>query len=133
MPRNILIVDDDAVILKIMSDFLVKEGYGVFTAESGEDALRLTSSNDFQVIFIDLLMPKMTGYDLCKKIREKNKDAWICALTGLGSVFRNEECMEAGFDAYYIKPFNIKLMLKDLLRNVFDKMDKKSNDVCDVG
>jgi len=125
MLRNILIVDDDIVILKIMSDFLIKEGYDVFSAESGKDAMNLVSSHDFQVIFIDLLMPEMTGYDLCKIIRETNKDAWICALTGLGSVFRNEECMEAGFDAYYIKPFNIKLMLKDLLRNVFDKIDKK--------
>ena len=121
--KKVLIVDDDLIILKIISDFLTNEGYSVYTAKSGSEALEIINEYEFPVMFIDLQMPHITGYDLCKKIREHDKTSWICAITGLGSVFRTDECLEAGFDAYYIKPFNINLILKDVLKNVFDKIE----------
>ena len=74
MNNKILVVDDESRIRKIIRDFLVREGYVVCEAEDGEAALDIfCSNNDIDLIIMDVMMPKMDGWQLCKEVRKLSK------------------------------------------------------------
>jgi DNA-binding response OmpR family regulator len=113
MDKKILLVDDDSNALSFLKDLLENNGYKVFAADNGKSALRILEKETVSVMYFDLDMPQMSGIELCRKIRENNQLAWICAVTGARALFEIAECREAGFDDYFTKPVDIELILKN--------------------
>lgn len=110
MNNKILVVDDESRIRKIIRDFLVREGYGVCEAEDGEAALDIfCSNNDIDLIIMDVMMPKMDGWQLCKEVRKLSKVP-ILMLTAKSEEQDELKGFELGVDEYISKPFSPKIL-----------------------
>lgn len=105
--KNILIVDDEYKILEVLTSFLESKGYRVFTAENGSEALTIFQKENIAMILLDLMLPDITGEDLCKTIRKKSRVP-IIMLTAKAE--ENELLMglQIGADDYITKPFSLK-------------------------
>lgn len=101
---KVLVVDDEASIVNIISYNLKKEGYEVITAEDGETGLDLALSESPDLILLDIMMPKMDGYEVCRKIREKS-NVPIIMLTARADEVDKVIGLEMGADDYVTKPF----------------------------
>lgn len=126
MEKTILIVDDAAPVRKLLASALSKRGYSVTTAESAQDALEKLQENYFQVMFIDLHMPDMSGVELCEQIRRNYPLSFMYAMTAYVSIFALTECREAGFDDYFVKPVNIELF-DSAAKEAFEKIKRWSS------
>ena len=84
----LLIVEDDISFREMLESFFRKSGYKVFSAESGEEALGILEKNLISIMLFDIQLPGMTGIELCKKVREKNRIAVIYAMTGHSTLFQ---------------------------------------------
>jgi DNA-binding response OmpR family regulator len=104
--KKILAVDDDATALGALRQILVQKGYDVSTAPNGHDALTALAAARFDLVILDVSMPGMTGYDVCRKIRqdEKTQDLPVIFLTAKGLLVDMTEGEDAGSDLYLIKP-----------------------------
>ncbi|MCI7066840.1 MAG: response regulator transcription factor [Butyrivibrio crossotus] len=110
MNNKILVVDDESRIRKIIKDFLVREGYVVCEAEDGEAALDIfCSNNDIDLIIMDVMMPKMDGWQLCKEVRKLSKVP-ILMLTAKSEEQDELKGFELGVDEYISKPFSPKIL-----------------------
>jgi len=103
---KVLIVDNNKVILGFLSDILSKEGFIVVMAESGEAAIEQYKSCDPDFICLDIMMPGMSGYDVCKEIRQQDKEIPIIFITSKAETVHKIEGLEVGGDDYIIKPFD---------------------------
>lgn len=121
--RKVLIVDDEVAILHLFKIAFSKAGYEVITAESGKLALELLENEEIQVMFIDLNMPEMNGMELCTKIKKNIPITVIYAMTGYASLFELADCRDAGFDDYFKKPINLKVLLEST-EDAFKKIDR---------
>ncbi len=121
--KKILIVDDEEAITNLMTLVFSREGYEVKTAENGDQALKIIQKENIHVIITDLNMPEMNGIKLCRAIRKTVPMAMIFAMTGYASLFELAECREAGFDDYFVKPVNIKTLVKTA-ENAFEKLNR---------
>jgi DNA-binding response OmpR family regulator len=111
MSKKILIVDDEPHIRLLLEQTLEElEDYDVefFSAENGERALELIEEEKPDLVFLDVMMPKMNGFDVCKTVkREWNMtDIYIIILTAKGQEYDKEKGMDMGADRYLTKPFN---------------------------
>ena len=111
---KILVVDDEVLLVKGMKFNLENEGYTVETAYDGEAAVELAKNNDFDLIILDLMMPKLDGLSACMKIREFS-NVPIIMLTAKSEDADKIMGFESGADDYITKPFNI-LELKARIR-----------------
>lgn len=111
MKQKILIVDDLDSIRDLMQDAFEKVGYDVFSAESAEEALPIINNENIQVHYFDLHLPGINGIELCREVRKKRPVDLIYAMTGHHSIYALVECREAGFDDYFIKPFDRRIIL----------------------
>jgi DNA-binding response OmpR family regulator len=104
--KKILAVDDDATALGALRQILVQKGYDVSTASNGHDALTALAASHFDLVILDVSMPGMTGYDVCRKIRQdaKTQDLPVIFLTAKGMLVDMTEGEDAGSDLYLIKP-----------------------------
>lgn len=112
MEKRILVVDDEVPILNMMTRAFTKAGYEVGTAESAEEALDLVKTYKYQVFFLDLNLPGMSGIELCMRIRHDNPLTICYAVTGYASTFEVFDCREAGFEDYFVKPASMKTLLQ---------------------
>ena len=109
---KVLVVDDEASIVNIIAYNLKKEGYEVITAENGEDGLELALSENPDLVLLDIMMPKMDGYEVCRKLREKS-NVPIIMLTARADEVDKVIGLEMGADDYVTKPFgNRELMAR---------------------
>jgi CheY-like chemotaxis protein len=109
MPKKILLVDDDRILLKFASDLLEKEGHEVATAQDGFAALNLLTSFYPDIMFFDLIMPKIDGDKLCHIVRKMPhlKDCYLVILSAAVAELDFDHT-EIGADAYIAKgPFNV--------------------------
>ncbi|MGZ8218507.1 response regulator transcription factor [Methylomagnum sp.] len=111
MSKKILIVDDEPHIRLLLEQTLEElEDYDVefFSAENGEKALELIQEEKPDLVFLDVMMPKMNGFDVCKTVKgEWNMtDIYIIILTAKGQEYDKEKGKEMGADRYLTKPFN---------------------------
>lgn len=105
-PRaKILAVDDETVILDILREILVLEGYAVDTVESGPEALTLLKSHTYDFIFTDLKMPEMDGVELTKAVKHIRPDVDVIVITGFATIESVVETMKHGAVDYLQKPF----------------------------
>jgi DNA-binding response OmpR family regulator len=108
---QILIAEDETNIRNGLIDILETEGYGVVSAANGEQALKLFSQQKFDMVILDIMMPKKNGYDVCKEIRTKNQDIPIILLTAKGEEIDKVVGLKLGADDYVTKPFGIHELL----------------------
>ena len=108
--KKILIVDDDANIAELISLYLTKECFQCEIAEDGETALKLHDSFQPDLMLLDIMLPGIDGYDVCREIR-KNLCTPIIMLSAKGEVFDKVLGLELGADDYIIKPFDSKEMV----------------------
>ena len=121
--RKILVVDDDPVILEMLSDAFCKVGYSVLLSTGAEQALEILKQETIPIMLIDLGLETMNGFELCEHIRVENPKAVIYALTGYAGLFGPHEIFEAGFDNYYAKPIRLQ-DLYQAVRESFEKLDR---------
>ena len=118
--ERLLVVDDEPILLKGLKFSLEQEEYEVVTAIDGEDALEKFKSDRFDLIVLDLMLPKLDGLTVCKEIR-KDSMVPIIMLTAKGDDDSKIQGLDAGADDYLTKPFNIaelKARIKAVLRRV---------------
>ena len=113
MAKKVVVADDEAHILHVVSMKLRNAGYEVFTAEDGEEALELCTSELPDLLITDLQMPVMTGMELCKALRARKETKNIPAimLTARGFDLEPGEMVEAGIAAVLAKPFSPREVL----------------------
>jgi DNA-binding response OmpR family regulator len=111
MERNILIVEDEQKIADTLKTGLGENGFTVDVAYDGKIGLKLFELYPFDLVVLDLNLPGINGYELCKTIRSKNQDIPIIMLTALSSLNDKIEGYDAGADDYIIKPFEFKELL----------------------
>ena len=108
---KIQVVDDESRMRKLVSDFLVKDGYQVLEAEDGEEALRIFfEENDIALIILDVMMPRMDGWQTCREIRASSKVP-IIMLTAKSDERDELLGFELGVDEYISKPFSPKILV----------------------
>lgn len=115
---NILIVDDDSNILNLVNIHLSEQGYKVFQAKDGIEALKLLQKESFHLAVVDVMMPFLDGYELTKEIRKKYEIP-VILLTAKDQIEDKEQGFQAGTDDYLVKPFEPKELsfrIKALLR-----------------
>ena len=101
----LLAVDDERDIVELISRFAEHEGHTIDTADNGIEALRLCGENDYDLIILDIMMPQMDGFTVCKKLREKKKTP-VIMLSALGTEYDKLMGFELGIDDYVVKPFS---------------------------
>jgi two-component system KDP operon response regulator KdpE len=104
--KSILIVDDDPAILRLLSMNLKARGYEIFTATDGEESLEAVQKDFIDLIILDLMMPKVDGVEVCRRVREWS-DVPIIILSARGDENDKVKCLELGADDYLTKPFGI--------------------------
>lgn len=107
---KLLIVDDEANIRRVVREYAEFEGYAVTEAADGMEAVNLVRNEEFDVIIMDIMMPKLDGYSACKEIR-KQKNMPIIMLSARGEEYDKLFGFELGVDDYVVKPFSPKELM----------------------
>ncbi|WP_284652175.1 response regulator transcription factor [Flavobacterium terrisoli] len=122
--KHILIVEDEDGIVLFLKQGLEEEGYQVSSANNGKSGLELFQSEKFDLVLLDWMMPKMTGLEICKAIRQQNTKIPIIFLTAKDTVQETVEGLKAGANDYIKKPFSfdelverIKVQLREQPEN----------------
>ena len=126
MNASVLIVEDDPAMLRGLRDNFEFEGYRVTTAADGESGLKAALGSRHDLIILDVMLPKVNGYEICRYLREEKRETPIVMLTA-----KNQESdlllgLHLGADDYVTKPFSIKELLaraKALLRRTIDRTE----------
>lgn len=134
MSKRLLVVDDEPVLLKGLKYSLEQENYEIETAVDGEEAYNKAQAGNFDLIILDLMLPKMNGLEVCKKIREKSMVP-IIILTAKGEDSSKVLGLEYGADDYLTKPFNVlelKARIKAILRRVNVEIPKQHSNIIEM-
>ena len=129
MAKKVLVVDDEKLIVKGIRFSLEQDGMEVTCAYDGEEALRLAQENKFDMILLDIMLPKMDGFEVCQAIREFSNMP-IVMLTAKGDDMDKILGLEYGEDDYITKPFNIlevKARIKAIMRRTAASEPKEEN------
>ena len=124
MSRRVLVVDDEKLIVKGIRFSLEQDGYDVDCAYDGEEALKLAKENAYDIILLDVMLPKYDGFEVCQQIREYS-DVPIIMLTAKGDDMDKILGLDYGADDYITKPFNIlevKARIKAIMRRSSNTM-----------
>ena len=108
---RILVVEDDPAILRGLDDNLTYESYQVITAADGEAGYRLVQEQKPDLIVLDLMLPKLSGYELCRKLRDEGITTPILMLTARGEEGDRVVGLDLGADDYVTKPFSVRELL----------------------
>lgn len=123
MGKKILVVDDEKLIVKGIRFSLLQDGMEVDCAYDGEEALQLAQQNSYDLILLDVMLPKMDGFEVCQQIRDFS-DVPIVMLTAKGDDMDKILGLEYGADDYITKPFNI-LEVKARIKAIMRRTSKK--------
>jgi two-component system alkaline phosphatase synthesis response regulator PhoP len=135
---KILLVDDEPDILEFLSYNLKKEGYSVYTASNGKEALEVASKALPHLIILDVMMPDLDGMETCRELRsmESQKGVLIAFLTARGEDYSQIAGFDAGADDYISKPIKPRVFLsrvKALLRRMGDVSEEKPDMLMELG
>lgn len=124
-PKSILLVDDDPAIRKILSQSLEMEGFLIHQASNGEEALEAIQSNLPDLMILDVMMPRMNGFEVLKSVRASPKtvDLPVVMLTARSSQEDVWEGWREGVDYYMTKPFDIDELLR-FVERIFDDAEQ---------
>ena len=108
---RILVVEDEPAILRGLADNLRREQHEVFTAEDGEEGYRLVSEKRPDLVILDLMLPTLSGYEVCRKMRAEGMTMPILILTARGEETDRVLGLDLGADDYIVKPFSVRELL----------------------
>ena len=129
---KILVVDDEARMRKLVKDFLTIKGFSVIEAEDGEEAMDIFfKQKDIALLILDVMMPKMDGWEVCKAIRQYSKVP-IIMLTARGEERDELKGFELGVDEYISKPFSPKILVARV-EAILRRSNAITGDVIQVG
>lgn len=132
---NILIVEDEPAMRMGLKDNLEFEGHTVEEAGDGEEGATKILNNTYDLVVLDVMLPKMSGFDVCKKVRSANNNTPIVLLTAKGEEIDKVLGLELGADDYVTKPFSVRELMARikaiLRRNPVDTTTNNSN--CNIG
>ena len=129
MAKKVLVVDDEKLIVKGIRFSLVQDGMVVDCAYDGEEALKMATDHEYDMILLDVMLPKMDGFEVCQRIREFSNMP-IVMLTAKGDDMDKILGLEYGADDYITKPFNIlevKARIKAIMRRTNAGQAKEKN------
>lgn len=109
--KKIVIVEDEPSLIFTLQDTLENEGYRVFVAEEGEHAIEIVKRENPDLMILDIMLPNMSGYDVCKKVRNMNYTFPIIILTARDQEIDKVTGLNIGADDYMTKPFGVKELL----------------------
>lgn len=121
MSSRILLVEDEPGLVLTVSDLLANEGYDVDTAQDGDSGLLMATSNPYDLIVLDVMLPKRNGFDVCRDLRQRGYDTAVLMLTAKTQVVDRVVGLKLGADDYLAKPFDPAELLarvEALLRRV---------------
>ncbi|EKS4345334.1 response regulator transcription factor [Clostridium sporogenes] len=127
--EKILIIDDDGDIRNMLKNYLGKEGYKIYTAKNGEEGIKLFKSFEISIVLIDIMMPKINGYDTLCKLREISQVP-VIMITAKGQQSDKVLGFIKGCDDYLVKPFDLtelSFRIRAILRRT-NITDEKDND-----
>jgi two-component system alkaline phosphatase synthesis response regulator PhoP len=132
--KKVLIVDDEPDILEIISYNLTKEGYEVLTAKNGIEALEKVPTFKPHLVILDIMMPRMTGVEVCQALRSKSEynDTLIIFLTALNDETSQINGLETGADDYVSKPISPKVLVSRV-NAIFRRLHKEEGKALRVG
>lgn len=108
---KILIIEDEPQVVEFLKKGLTEKGYETEVAYDGQMGERLVSKGEFDFVILDVILPVLNGYELCKRIREKGLNVPILMLTALGTTDDKVSGFDAGADDYLVKPFEFAELL----------------------
>lgn len=135
MNRNLLLIEDERRMREIMVDYFAKENYHIFEAANGREALEMFGENSIHLVILDIMIPEIDGWAVCKRIR-KESDIPIIMLTARADEDDKLMGYELGADDYITKPFSPKVLVakcKTLLKRVEGNIGKEDNTLICAG
>jgi DNA-binding response OmpR family regulator len=122
MPKSILVVDDEPNIVLSLEFLMSKEGYVVRTARDGEEALEAIRESPPDLILLDVMMPRLDGFEVCQTIRANPawKDMRIVMLTAKGREVDQEKGLALGADDYITKPFSTRGLMEKVRKTLHE-------------
>ncbi|MCH4887903.1 response regulator transcription factor [Acidaminobacter sp. JC074] len=129
--KNILIIEDDKRMNEIITDYFDTQGYKVFTAFDGHEGLELFSKESIDLVILDIMMPKLDGWSVCRKIRQTS-DAFILILSARSDEDDKLMGYELGADEYITKPFSPKVLVARV-NAIFKRMTNTQTQVIKKG
>jgi len=121
----VLVVDDNVITCEVIQRNLEISGYHIFTAHSVNDAIQILSKHNIDLLITDYKMPKHSGLELIKYVRDHFQDIAIIMLTGYGSINSAVSAMKEGADEYITKPFTDKELLNAVKKSIQEQKEKK--------
>ena len=109
--RRILVVEDDPGLQLTLGDRLAREGYAVEIAKTGEEGLDFAKKDPFDLVLLDVMLPKMSGFDVCVALRQSGVDVPVLMLTARGALTDRLAGLKLGADDYLVKPFEMAELL----------------------
>lgn len=111
MEKVILVIEDDVSILKGLKDNLSFEGYRVLSASEGKEGLQTALDRQIDLLLLDLMLPGMNGYEICRRVKKEKPDLPIIMITARGTEMDKIAGLDIGADDYLTKPFSIPELL----------------------
>ena len=110
---NILICDDEPDIVSALKIYLASDGYGIYEAYNGREAIEMMQKTEIHLVLMDIMMPEMDGYEAMKRIRSqiKFRNLPIIALTAKAMKDDKQKCIDAGANDYITKPIDVERLL----------------------
>lgn len=127
--KRVLIVDDDDEIRELLEFDIASSGYFVDTAKDGMEGLNKALNNTYDIVLLDVMMPKMNGFEVCRNIRQAKLAIPILLLTAKGTIEDKTTGFDCGADDYLVKPFDIQevlLRIRVLLRRNSIKLEQEN-------
>jgi DNA-binding response OmpR family regulator len=111
MKKAVLIIEDDVSILRGLKDNLIFEGYIVHTVSDGNEGLTMALEKHFDLLLLDLMLPGMNGYEICRKVKKEKPELPVIMITARGNEMDKIAGLDIGADDYLTKPFSIPELL----------------------
>jgi DNA-binding NtrC family response regulator len=124
---TILVVDDEAMLRRLIEKILKKEGYNVYLASSARDALEILRDNTVDIMISDIKMPDMDGFALLKAVRDKYPTVGIIMMTGYADAYAVKDALLLGADDYITKPFKSAEICMIVERACWRALSSKDN------
>ena len=127
--KKILIVEDEESIRGFLKINLKRNGYEVIEVDNGEDGIKIAINEKPAIVILDVMLPGIDGFNVCKRIREEEKNLGIIMLTAKSQDIDKITGLEYGADDYIVKPFNpmeLLLRIKAILRRIGDEEEKRT-------
>ena len=124
--KTILVIEDDISILRGLKDNLEYEGYSVITETNGKEGLQLALKENIDLILLDIMLPGMNGYEICRKLKKEKPELPVIMITARGTEVDKVSGLDIGADDYVTKPFSIPELLARV-RAIFRRLTQVKN------